>query len=358
MNSEIKKVLNKIEKSGFEAYIVGGFVRDYLLCHQSNDIDICTNALPKDIKTIFGNSKENGIYGSYNLKTKKNNYDITTYRKEFDFQGRNPSKIEYTNNLLEDLERRDFTINAICMNTKGKILDLKNGVQDLENKIIRSIKDPETSIKEDPLRILRAIRFACTLNFQIEETLWNAIKKNPILLDNLSSTRIKKELDAILISPNFQKGFQILSQLNLLEKLGLETQNINYVNDVNGMWAQIKVTKDYPFTKNEKDQINQIKLLIKKELTPEELFKHGLYPVLVAAKIQNIKEETITKMYKKMPIETRKDLKITFEEILKITQKEPKEVKQIEDRIITMILKRELKNKKDQIINQLKKEGA
>lgn len=358
MNQEVKKILNIIEKNGFEAYIVGGYVRDFLLKRKTNDIDICTNALPKDIQNIFGNSKENGPYGSFNLKTSKYNYDITTYRREFDYKNRHPNKIEYTNNLLEDLNRRDFTINALCMTKKGKIIDFQNGRKDLETKTIKCIGPSESKIKEDPLRILRAIRFACILDFEIEESLWTSIKNSISLLQTLSQARIKQELDCILISPNFQKGLDLLEKLSILSLLGIEYEKINYVNDLCGMWAQLNLKKDFSFTKNEKNQIKIIKKLLNQDLTTQELFQYGLYSVMVTAKIKGIKESEIIKMYKNMPLENRKDLKIKFEEIQKITQKESQEVKKIEEKMINKILKGELKNKKSHLLNYLKKEGA
>lgn len=358
MNSEIKKILNKIEKNGYEAYIVGGFVRDSLLGRKSNDIDICTNALPKDIQNFFGNSKENGPYGSYNIKTNKFNYDITTYRKESDFIDRNPTKIEYTSNLIEDLKRRDFTINAICMNSKGKIIDLLNGVEDIEKKTIRCIGDAKKRLTEDPLRILRAIRFSCTLNFTLEENLAKTIEEEKEKVLTLSKSRIKRELDSILLSPNFEKGFQKLEHLGLLKEWKIHLGNVTYVNDLNGMWAQILVEDFDWFTKNEKKQIEEIRQILKEEkITPLLIYQYGLYSVMVAAKIKKYPEKEIVKMYKKMPLENRKELKVSFSEMMKITKKTPQEVKKIEEKIIQLILEGKLKNRKDVIIKQLKKES-
>lgn len=358
MNSEIKKILNKIEKNGYEAYIVGGFVRDYLLNRKSNDIDICTNALPKTIQSLFGNSSANGCYGSYNFKTNKYNYDITTYRKESNFSGRNPTKIEYTSNLIEDLKRRDFTINAICMNTKGKIIDLLNGTEDIKKRVIRTIGKAEKRITEDPLRILRAIRFSCTLNFELDEELKQAILKHKEKVFILSKTRIKKELDSILLSKNFAKGLEELNNLGILNYLDIKFKKMTYVNDLNGMWAQMEI-KDYTwFTKNEKKQIDIMKQILQYEtITPWIIYQYGLYPAMVANKIKNGSKKDIIKIYKKMGLENRKDLKITFKELMDITKKTPKEVKQIEENIIKLILDGKLKNKKELIIKFLEKES-
>ena len=123
MNNSIKKILNKLEKNGFEAYVVGGYVRDYLLNITSYDVDICTNALPKDIIKVFKIKKGVSNYGSIGFKIGKYNYDITTYREDGEYNNHKPKSIRYVDNLLIDLKRRDFRINSICMNSEGKIFD-------------------------------------------------------------------------------------------------------------------------------------------------------------------------------------------------------------------------------------------
>jgi len=352
MNSEIKKVLNKIEKNGFEAYIVGGFVRDYLLCRSSNDVDICTNALPKDIQNIFGISREN-VYGSYNLKTNRFNFDITTYRQEEYLNGRNP-KVTYTTNLLSDLNRRDFTMNAICMNGKGKIINLLHGVEDLEDKKVVMIGDPNIRLKEDPLRILRAVRFSCTLDLKLDEVLWQSMQENVLLLENMSNYHIKKEIDSILLSPNFQKGLTMLQELGISYFYPNE-KRITYVNDVNGMWAQLKPKRDFLFSKVERKEIEKIREVIEiQEITMQTIYQYGLYPVMVAAKIKQIPENYITKMYEELPIHEQKDLNISFEEIRKITKKTPKECKKIQEHLINRILEGKMPNQKENIQRYLR----
>lgn len=355
MNRELKKVLNTMAQNGYEAYIVGGYVRDYLLGKKSNDIDICTNAKPKEIKNIFGNAKASGPYGTYQLKTKQYNYDITTYREEFEYRGRNPNKIEYTDNLLLDLKRRDFTINAICMNQEGKILDFLDGQKDLEKKIIRAIGNPKKRLKEDPLRMLRAIRFSSTLNLTIEEKLWMAMKEQKHLILSLSKDRIKKELDIILLNENFQKGLQSLEKLGMLSLLKIKVNEITYVNDLCGMWAQIECSEDFPFQKNEKKRIKIIQNLRNEFSLKEQLiFKYGIEIFLIVSKIKGYQEKEILKIYNKMKIHERKELNITFQEIKDILKKNPKEIKQIEETIIDLILDGKLKNKKKDMIKYIK----
>ena len=197
MEKNIKKILETLENEGYQAYLVGGYVRDYLLGVTSFDVDIATDALPKDIHRIFNSSKNN--YGSVNIKVDKLNVDITTFRKDLNYVNRRPSKVVYINNLKEDLERRDFTINAICMNKNGKIIDLLNGCKDLDSRTIKMIGSIDVKLKEDPLRIMRAIRFACILDFKIEDELYEKIKEYSYLVGDLSKERIKNELDKIFI---------------------------------------------------------------------------------------------------------------------------------------------------------------
>ena len=156
------KILVKIEEAGYQAYIVGGFVRDYLLGIESNDIDITTNATPKDLCTIFKDAILPATeYGAVSIVVNQIPFEITTFRKEYTYENnRKPEKIMYIDSLEEDLKRRDFTINTICMDKNGKIIDLLGGQKDLQAKQIQTIDASLSSFTLDSLRMLRAIRFA------------------------------------------------------------------------------------------------------------------------------------------------------------------------------------------------------
>ena len=164
------KILNIIEDKGYQAYIVGGFVRDYILGVSSSDVDICTNATPKEIKDIFGDSYiPNEEYGSITVIYENIRFEITTFRREYDYlDNRRPSRIEYTDSIIEDLQRRDFTINTLCMNKHGEVVDLLNNRADIDNRIIKTVGDSYTRFSEDALRILRAVRFATVLGFKLD----------------------------------------------------------------------------------------------------------------------------------------------------------------------------------------------
>lgn len=352
MEKNIKKILETLENEGYQAYLVGGYVRDYLLGVTSFDVDIATDALPKDIHRIFNSIKNN--YGSVNIKVDKLNVDITTFRKDLNYVNRRPSKVVYINNLKDDLERRDFTINAICMNKNGKIIDLLNGCKDLDRRTIKMIGSIDVKLKEDPLRIMRAIRFACILDFKIEDELYEKIKEYSYLVGDLSKERIKNELDKILISKNYKYGLELMKDTKISEVLEINYDDINYVDDLLGMWAQVKVL-NIPFTNVEKGNIIKItEVLDFGKIDNEILYKYGLYISRVAGKILNIKTTKISKMYNKLPIKSREDIDITSKDISSIVgvgEVIGETYKIIEKEILNY----RLKNKKSEILKYLEK---
>ena len=164
------KLLKEITSHSYKAYIVGGFVRDHLLGIESNDIDICTNATPKEIKEIFEDScLPNEDYGSVIVERRGITFEITTFRKEIEYvDNRRPIEIKYIDDLYQDLLRRDFVINTLCMDDNGRILDYLGGKEDLSKRVIRTIGDATSKFSDDSLRILRAIRFATILDFSLD----------------------------------------------------------------------------------------------------------------------------------------------------------------------------------------------
>ena len=354
MNKLIKNILSKIENHGFEAYIIGGYVRDLLVGKSSFDIDICTNATPKELIKIFPQSSTKNL-GGIEFKIREYHFEITTYREEIKYKNRKPIEYNYISNLVEDLKRRDFTINAICMNTKGEIIDLIDGTKDLANLKIKMIGDIKTKIKEDPLRILRAIRIATHLNFSLDSELYKELKKEYKRVLKLSNTRIKEELDKILLSENPKKGLKLLEELGISKLLGLTYNEITNVKNLEAMYAQIDIKYNLPFTKVERENIKIIKSILKKgDINKSTLYKHGLFLTTVAGEILNINKKTINKMYKELPIKVRKDLKITPDEIVKILNIEYSSiVGKILNDLENLIISGKIKNKKKDIIKYL-----
>ena len=265
------KVLNKIIENGFEAYIVGGYPRDIYLARKSSDVDICTNATPKDIKNIFNNViLPTHEYGSVTVIYKKIRFEITTYRKDLKYiNNRVPSKVKYTDDLFEDLRRRDFTVNTLCMNERGEILDVLNIKEDFDNKVIRTVGDAKNKISEDSLRILRAVRFSTILNFDLDKDLKKAIKKYGYLLKKLSYFRKKEELDRIFASQNKKKGIDLINELDLSKYLELDFTDVILTPSTINIWAQLNVDDIYSFTNNEKEVIKKIKEIKDTELGNE-----------------------------------------------------------------------------------------
>lgn len=201
---KVKYIIDKIYENDYEAYIVGGCVRDSILGLTPNDYDITTNATPDEIKSIFNEFKciETGIeHGTVSIVIDKDIYEITTYRIEGEYKDhRRPKNVDFTSNLEEDLKRRDFTINAMAYNEKDGLIDLFGGKMDIERKIIRTVGNPYDRFNEDGLRMIRAIRFSSKLNFDIEKETLLAIYDNAQIIKNISLERITDEFNKIILS--------------------------------------------------------------------------------------------------------------------------------------------------------------
>ena len=251
---EVKNIISKLEKAGFKAYIVGGCVRDFLLGKEPNDWDVTTNAKPEEIQKVFPDSfYENNFLtvtvrtgspdskavedprlplGNRDKNPKLAEIEITTYRFEAKYSDkRHPDEVKYAEKLEDDLSRRDFTVNAMAMDGKKKIIDPFDGQKDLKKKIIKTVGSPEERFNEDALRMLRAVRFATTLDFKIEEKIptaspsriheeigtAEAIKKNCLWLEAISQERIRDEFVKIIMADNAADGIELLRELRLLK---------------------------------------------------------------------------------------------------------------------------------------------
>ncbi|MGX6961146.1 CCA tRNA nucleotidyltransferase [Vagococcus xieshaowenii] len=210
-------IMEQIEAAGYEAYFVGGSVRDVLLNKPIHDIDIATSAFPEEVKTLFPHTVDIGIeHGTVLVLSEGNEYEITTFRTESDYQDyRRPDEVVFVRSLEEDLKRRDFTINALAMNTKGDIIDLFDGEADLKAGIIRAVGLAHERFNEDALRMMRAVRFASQLDFSIEEQTFEAIKELSPLLQHISVERIHIEWIKLLLGKNRNKGIEafVLTEL-------------------------------------------------------------------------------------------------------------------------------------------------
>lgn len=319
MEKIIKKILNDIEEHGYVAYIVGGYVRDTLLGKQTYDIDICTNAIPKELLTIFNNVKVIDKYGSVKLDVDGYNIDITTFRKEGKYKKNNPIKISYINSLDEDILRRDFTINSLCMDCNGNIIDLVNGQSDLKNKVIKVVGNTKNKLSEDSTRVLRALRFMTVLDFKLDKEIVNYILNNPNIFNNISYEKRKSELDKIFSSKNVLKFLNFI-KLNKLEKaIGINFNEVISTSTIIGIWAQLSFNKGYRFTKNELEQIKCIKEIVKKgNIDQYDIYTYGTYICEIAGEILKVSKKNIETIYNSLQIHSIKDIDITSDEICEI----------------------------------------
>lgn len=212
-------VLEKLEEAGFEAYFVGGSIRDLLLKRHIHDIDIASSAYPEEVKRLFPKTIDTGIkHGTVTVLYNGSSYEITTFRTESGYQDfRRPDHVTFVRSLKEDLKRRDFTINALAMNTKGEIVDLFNGLDDLHHHLIKAVGDPLERFHEDALRMMRAVRFMSQLQFDLEEQTEEAIRQLHYLLPKISVERIRDEFVKMGTGPNSRKAFAVFLDTELSE---------------------------------------------------------------------------------------------------------------------------------------------
>ncbi len=203
----VEYIIDTLTNAGFEAFAVGGCVRDTILHRSPEDWDITTSAKPLEVKQLFRRTIDTGIeHGTVTVMLDKTGYEVTTYRIDGEYEdNRHPKSVEFTSNLIEDLKRRDFTINAMAYNPTVGLVDEFNGIHDLENKVIRCVGKAEDRFDEDALRILRAVRFAAQLGFDIDEETTKAIAIKAKHLTAISAERIRVELVKLLTSPHPEK---------------------------------------------------------------------------------------------------------------------------------------------------------
>ena len=204
MPEKVKYIIETIQAAGFEAYAVGGCVRDSILGRTPDDWDITTSAKPEQVKALFRRTLDTGLqHGTVTVMLEKDGFEVTTYRIDGTYEdGRHPKEVTFTSNLEEDLKRRDFTINAMAYNEQVGLVDIFGGLRDMEQKMIRCVGEPEARFGEDALRIMRAVRFSAQLGYVIETQTKEAIVKLAHTLKQISAERVQVELVKLLVSPN------------------------------------------------------------------------------------------------------------------------------------------------------------
>ncbi len=326
MKEIIREVLIKIKNAGYEAYLVGGYPRDYYLGKNTDDYDITTNAKPEELKMIFPHADDSDSkYGKIILKEENSMFEITTYRKEENYQNyRFPKDISYVDSLYEDLMRRDFIMNTLCMDENGNFIDLLKAKDDIDKKVITVVGETDKKIEEDAIRILRAIRFASSFNFTLSEELEKAIKKYKKNIKELSYFRKKEELNKIFLSDYAEYGISLLKKFELEEELEIERlDKLNIHTSLLGIWAQLKFSSKYEFPSKEKKSIEIIKTILGKEvLDPFLLYQYGHYYISIAAEIKGISKNSVLELYQDLPIHHRSEIALTSKELEKMVSKD------------------------------------
>ncbi|MGS7041842.1 CCA tRNA nucleotidyltransferase [Streptococcus pyogenes] len=230
MPSEFQKalpILTKIKEAGYEAYFVGGSVRDVLLERPIHDVDIATSSYPEETKAIFSRTVDVGIeHGTVLVLENGGEYEITTFRTEDVYVDyRRPSQVSFVRSLEEDLKRRDFTVNALALDENGQVIDKFRGLIDLEQKRLRAVGKAEERFEEDALRIMRGFRFAASLDFDIEAATFEAMRSHSPLLEKISVERSFTEFDKLLMAPHWRKGISAMIACQAYDYLpGLKQQ--------------------------------------------------------------------------------------------------------------------------------------
>jgi len=231
---EVSHVTDTLEKGGFEAYLVGGCVRDLLMGKEPKDWDVTTNAKPEQIISLFEKTVYENTFGTVGVVVSREIprgdvsqetsesiiVEVTPYRTEAKYSDfRHPDEVKFSDKLEDDLKRRDFTVNSLALDSKGHLIDLFDGIKDIKGKVLKAVGNPNERFQEDALRMLRAVRFACQLNFSVSYETMESILKNADLLKKISAERIHDEFVKIIMSENPSAGISMLQKFNLLKNI-------------------------------------------------------------------------------------------------------------------------------------------
>lgn len=375
-----KEVLSILNKNGFKAYVVGGFVRDKFLGIKGNDIDITTNALPNQITSLFKKTYPLGIkYGTILVIYKNKKFEITTFRNEEKYlDHRHPDEVNFISNLEQDLGRRDFTINALCLDINDTLIDLFNGIDDLNNEIIKCIGDPLKRFTEDPLRILRAISFSSKLGFDIDSKTQEAIINKKGLLKHLSIERILNELNKIVTGKYFLKSLEKLINLEIHKEILLLNKGLDKISKDNISFDSFLIYQIYRninylepkclntlrLSRIKKNNYLSILRVIEKNednISIFDIYNLGLNNSLILNEVRQIlfyKDESIqiNSLYNSLPIKNINEIDINKEEIKEYTLN-LNEFKTTLKKIEELIILNKLENNHDSILLYLKKES-
>ncbi|MDQ0160710.1 tRNA nucleotidyltransferase (CCA-adding enzyme) [Alkalibacillus salilacus] len=384
-----KPIIDTFEKYGYEAYFVGGAVRDYLLGEPIGDIDIATNATPTETLSIFEKTVPVGIeHGTVLVLHGNEGYEVTTYRVESDYSDfRRPESVTFVRSLTEDLARRDFTINAIAMHPSEQLIDPFNGQADLHNQLISTVGLAEERFSEDALRMMRAVRFCSQLDFTVTETVKQAIKTYHHLLQNIAVERIQVEWFKLFAGKNVKQGLDMLLETKMYESLPLLKDEHNVIQRLSDhvkssikhpevvlallsllsdSWTLSDWVKAYRCSNQQKREANELVKAFKiyqiNGITNQLLYQLGrnrfsqFLELLQQFEFYEWSLKGLESMYNQLPIHSRKDMAIEGNQLLNLRPDKQKgpwigEYLQLIER---MILSGELLNQYEAIERQVK----
>lgn len=368
-------VLKKLMEHQHEAYFVGGMVRDRLLKREIYDVDITTSAKPNEVISLFNKTIKTGIkHGTVTVMIEGIPIEVTTFRIESEYQDyRRPSEVSFSTSLIEDLKRRDFTMNAITESLEGTLYDPFNGFEDLKQEKIRAIGEAYERFKEDPLRMLRALRFVSKLGFKLEERTYEAILSAAHLIQHISKERVKKELEGLVNGNESQEGLRLLIETGL-------AQHIDYFSVLTlyqeYQWKQIEtslelfalvalankeLSSDYlsawPFSREEKRKIKAIIDSFHYQWPlPYIQYRYGEEVAKSYYQLRGfIQQESVEFYPVSLPIENRKQLAIEISDLLQVIDR-PKGpwIQTVIERLEYEVVMQQLKNETSDLIQYVK----
>lgn len=374
-------ILLKLQGSSYEAYFVGGSVRDYLIGRPIHDVDIATSATPEQVMKVFSKTIPVGIeHGTIMVEYEGKHYEVTTFRNEGQYRDfRRPDKVSFITSIKEDLSRRDFKMNAIAMDSKEILIDPFNGELDIRNQVIQTVGDATERFNEDPLRMMRALRFVSQLSFKLEESTKKAIKDFNFLLGKISIERITIEFEKLLLGVSSRLALSLLIESELFEFLpGLKDKrkqlktfkglNFSQIEKIEECWALFIVVMEikdvesflrrWKLSKKLIQQVSKIteKINTSSPLDIEHMYVLGrdltlstakVYAALTEKEIDLIKVEG---MYDKMPIKSLNDVQVNGLDLLSWSNLQGGPwVSNVLQKIELAILNGKLRNEKSEI---------
>jgi tRNA nucleotidyltransferase (CCA-adding enzyme) len=362
MITAIQRVLRTLTDAGFEAYVVGGYVRDHLIGRPTKDADITTSATPDQVEALFAQVHTPGkAHGTINVVVEGVLIDVTTYRSDGAYDNhRHPNDVVFATSLAEDVRRRDFTINALAMAPDGTITDLVGGQDDLKHQRLRAIGEPGQRLKEDALRILRALRFQSELGFFLEESLYAAMKEHASLIVHLSKERVMNELSKMLQGPYLTQALASYHDLRfeglpstLRDRPDLRLAEQCAIAHLQEGWDATA----FPWTKQDHALVKAAATLSPSPPTPLDLYRLA-FPrslIKIGSIVYQWDEHAVMREYESLLIHTRSDLTIDGRDLLALGLTGPA-IDAMFERLEDAVLHRVVPNKKAELLRWIKEQ--